>query len=214
MGQHKTGTINVSSGSPVVTGNLTSWSTSVIAVGDAFSVRGDSAIYTVGSIDASTQITLTSSYVGATLSAADYSITTDWTPNFVIGEIFYGDRDWPIHLTVNTIRKIDSILAAKFQTVQSKSIASTSATSIALSTAEYDKSVLYLTGDITTNMTVLLPSTPTGQIWTVFNRTSGAFTVNMGNTAGSSAVEIAQDKQAQVLTFGTVGILRVSADCS
>ena len=149
-----------------------------------------------------------------TSTAKEYQITTDFTPYFGIGEIFYGDRDWPIHLTVNTIRKIDSILAAKFQTVQSKSIASTSATSIALSTAEYDKSVLYLTGDITTNMTVLLPSTPTGQIWTVFNRTSGAFTVNMGNTAGSSAVEIAQDKQAQVLTFGTVGILRVSADCS
>ncbi len=54
---------------------------------------------------------LSAPYSGASKESALYQITRDFTPNFGFAEINIGDQDWPVHLTQETIRKIDTVLA-------------------------------------------------------------------------------------------------------
>jgi hypothetical protein len=108
MGQYRTGTVSVTAGSAVVSGNGTTWLTNV-EVGDSFKVSEIDAIMDVQSVDSDTQITLTTPWSGSTLADQGYQICRDFTPNLSLPEIWAGDRDWPFHLT-QALRKIDDIL--------------------------------------------------------------------------------------------------------
>lgn len=114
MAQYTTGSADVTNGSQTVTGNGTSWLANASA-GDAFNINGGSAVYTIGSVDSDTQITLASNYAGSTDTNLDYEISTDFTPNYNLYEPSAGDKDWPILLTQKTIRKIDTQLASQWQ---------------------------------------------------------------------------------------------------
>lgn len=99
MSQYKTGTVDVTNGSSVVTGTGTKWSSSVSA-GDVFVVVGDSVSYTVASVASDTQLTLSAPYrctssncSGSPLAQtnASYSSTSDSTTYLGAPKLASGD---------------------------------------------------------------------------------------------------------------------------
>ena len=110
MSQYKAYTVNVTNGSITVTGDLTAFLTNV-SPGDSFLVAGELVTYAVAAVVSDTQLTLASPYQGDTASAVAYRISRDFTPNYNLAELSKGDADWPVILTVETIRKLDSIIA-------------------------------------------------------------------------------------------------------
>lgn len=111
MAQYTTGTVSVTNGSSTVTGTGTAFTTNVTA-GDSFKVAAGLVTYTVASVTDNTHLVLTANYAEASGSGLNYQIARDWTPNYDLGEVNIGDVDWAIHLTQNTIRKLDTILAS------------------------------------------------------------------------------------------------------
>ena len=109
--QYRSGSVTVASGESVVIGQSTAFLSNVKA-GDLFKKIGQSAIYTVGSVDSDTQITLTSKYVGSGESGVLYTVTKDFTPNMSLPEVGVGDKDWPYLLT-NALRLIDTLATTK-----------------------------------------------------------------------------------------------------
>jgi len=95
MAQYKTGTVEVTNGSTVVTGTSTTWVTSLITAGYSFLVTiangGDGILYDVASVDSETQITLTTVYNGDTNATALYAIQKDYTSPDNIPELTNGD---------------------------------------------------------------------------------------------------------------------------
>jgi len=98
MSQYKTGTITLFSGQQCVSGEGTAFLTNV-AVGNLLKRRSENAIYTVGAVTTDTTLDLTANYVGASVSGEEYQITTDFTDNYDVPEIWPGDKDWAYHLT-------------------------------------------------------------------------------------------------------------------
>lgn len=80
--QYKTGTVSVTNGSATVTGSGTAWTTNVDP-GDLFLRRGDAVTYLVAAVVSDTQLTLSTTYQGATATGQTYAVTRDFTP-------FYG----------------------------------------------------------------------------------------------------------------------------
>ena len=205
MGQYQTGTVNLTNGSPVVTGNSTNWSTSVISVGDLFSKYGETAIYQIASIDSTSQITLTTNYVGTDSTSVYYEITTDWTPNFSLAEISAGDRDWPIHLTVGMIRKLDTLLGYRLQGIYNKTIDSTA--DFTITYPNYENKILQFSGSIGSTVNIIVPLIPYRQ-WIVYNGNTGSIIIK---GATGSGVTIESGKRCIIYSNGT-DIVRVTAD--
>lgn len=108
MSQYNTGTVSVTNGSAVVTGASTAFSANVTA-GDMFTVVGDNAFYTVGSIDSDTQLTLAANYAGVTGSARPYTLVTDFTTNLGFPVPNQGDIETAL-VVKRAIEEIDSEL--------------------------------------------------------------------------------------------------------
>lgn len=81
-----------------------------------------------------------------------------------------------------------------------KSIAGGAGTTV-LTAAEASNDILELTGAITGNRVVEVPAYPTKQ-WTVFNNTSGAFTVTV-KVNGQTGIVVASTKTAILYSNGT-----------
>lgn len=79
MAQYRIGTVDVTSGSPVVQGFNTLWLANV-GQGDVFVVRDGGVSYEVGSVDSNTQLTLTAPWAGPSLLNTTYGITRDFSP--------------------------------------------------------------------------------------------------------------------------------------
>ena len=92
MAQYRSGTVDVTNASQVVTGTLTLWS-APISAGDLFTIDGSTVLYEIGSVDSDTQITLNANYAGTTETGLTYSISRDFTPNFQIPFLSKGDID-------------------------------------------------------------------------------------------------------------------------
>jgi len=69
---YTTGTVSVTQDSTTVTGSETSWTSSM--VGRYIKIADDDEYYEISSVDSSTQITLTSAYIGSTASGQSYTI--------------------------------------------------------------------------------------------------------------------------------------------
>jgi len=110
MSQYTQYTVSVTNNSAVVTGATGTKFITKVAPGNAFKIKNDVVLYQVSSVDSDTQLTLTAPYKGSTAYNVQYQVTTDYTPNFGFAEVNVGDQDWPVHLTTNTIRKIDQVL--------------------------------------------------------------------------------------------------------
>lgn len=84
-GTHKwatsSGTVSVTTGNAVVTAAGNDWSE--VLAGDTFQVDGDTATYTVLTVDGAAQITLTAVYAGTTDGNATYQITDTETLDFI-----------------------------------------------------------------------------------------------------------------------------------
>lgn len=108
--QVRTGTVTVTSNSPTVTGEGTSW-LNVVLPGAMFLVRGDATPYYVAQVVSNTQITLSAPYQGATRGNQFYWITTSFTPNknYPIPE--NGDVD-PALILSRAIAEIDADMGA------------------------------------------------------------------------------------------------------
>ena len=106
MAQYNTGSVTLTHDSPVVTGQNTAFLTNV-SIGDLFKRLNQNTLYEVAAIDSDTQLQLSANYAGSGESAASYTITRNFTPNFNIPEISSGDRDWPYVLT-RGLRIIDA----------------------------------------------------------------------------------------------------------
>jgi len=133
MPQYQTGTVDVTSGSNVVTGHGTSWLKN-ISTGDSFMVNGINVHYQVASVDSDTQITLTANWVGATATYQNYNIVRDFTQNYGFPEIGFGDRQWPFRLS-QALRAIDSRLAILAARVETKATTTTSSSTTTTTTA-------------------------------------------------------------------------------
>ena len=120
--QYKTGSISLVNGNNQVSGSNTEWA-SYVEVGDAFKVKSENAIYSIAAVDSNTTITLTVNYAGTTGSNLEYQIASDFTPNLGLYESADGDRDWPYHMTVNTIRKLDTAIGQNLHTTSTPTVA-------------------------------------------------------------------------------------------
>jgi hypothetical protein len=114
--QYTVNSVNITNSTNTVTGNSTEFIGANallpnVKPGDSFKIEGDEVIYTISSVPSNTSLTLSTSYVGPTVINALYQIARDFTPNLGLAEINPGDRDWAIHLTNGTIRRIDTLLA-------------------------------------------------------------------------------------------------------
>lgn len=72
---------------------------------------------------------------------------------------------------------------------------------ITLTDAEVSNAVIALTGTLTSNLVVVVPTT-NKRVWSFFNNTTGAFTVTVKTPSGTG-VTIAQGKRNSVYTDGT-----------
>ena len=109
MSLYKTGTVSLTAGSNVVTGDGTAFVANVVG-GNDFKVSGENAEYNVISVDSDTQIKISPNYAGTTGSGKAYSISRDYTQAYGLTEVEPGDTDWPFRQTQN-LRKIDSLIA-------------------------------------------------------------------------------------------------------
>ena len=80
MSQYTFGSVSVTNGSAVVTGTSTEF-TANVDPGDTFKVIEDDVFYYIASVDSDTQITLTSTYQGATKPNVPYLINKDFSAN-------------------------------------------------------------------------------------------------------------------------------------
>lgn len=112
MAQYKTGTVDVTNGSAVVTGNGTSW-TANVAASDGFTVVGDGVAYDVASVDSDTQITLSSTYQGTSDTGVSYAIWRDFTSPDNIPELSQGDLETATIFT-RAMRRIQTLFDAAF----------------------------------------------------------------------------------------------------
>jgi len=102
MAQYKTGKVSITHGSTAVVGYSTTWDDDGITPGWIFTVKGESNIYWIDSVDSNTEITLSQNYYnpnGVDLYNASYSIVQDYTTNYEWPKIANTDYNW-----VNVIR--------------------------------------------------------------------------------------------------------------
>lgn len=92
MAQYKTGTVDLTNASAVVTGTNTAWDGEVNA-GDLFTIIGTGVNYEVASLGspANTTLNLSAPYAGTTLSDQSYVISRDFTPIHGIPYVNKGD---------------------------------------------------------------------------------------------------------------------------
>ena len=108
MSQYNTGTVAVTNGSATVTGTGTAFTANVTA-GDFFTVVGDNAFYTVGSVDSNTQLTLAANYAGLTASGKAYTLARDFTTNLGFPVPNQGDIETAL-VVKRAIEEIDAEL--------------------------------------------------------------------------------------------------------
>jgi len=107
MSQYRTGTVKVVQGSNAVSGEGCAWLTNNVQAGYTFKILENDALYTIGAVPTELTLSLTSPYVGSSVSGETYQIGRDFTNNYDFPEIWTGDRDWPFHLT-QALRLIDT----------------------------------------------------------------------------------------------------------
>ncbi len=115
MSQYKTGTASVTNLNEKVyiTGDGVDLQGNV-SVGQTFKRKDENAIYNILDIDedgGGEFIKIAPAYQGATATGVEYQITRDFTPNLALTEMNEGDVDWPFHITVGVIRKLDTLLS-------------------------------------------------------------------------------------------------------
>jgi len=110
MAQYRSGTVSVTNGSNVITGDITVFLTNVVS-GDLFSVVGSGVTYEVASIVDDTSLLLSVPYGGTTATGASYIIARDFTPNLKLPYVQKGDVETATILKAQAVI-IDAFVAA------------------------------------------------------------------------------------------------------
>ena len=152
--QYTTGTVSVNEGSSTVTGSTTDFVTAAIQAGWGFKVNEISAIYTIASVVTTTTLLLSAAWASGTVTNQTYQITTDYTPNFEFAELNVGDKDWPVHMTQEFIRPLDTVLQEQKDTMIGHNLLTNSGFGVwSNASAETTGSNLITNGDFTTTIT-------------------------------------------------------------
>lgn len=93
------------------------------------------------------------------------------------------------------------IIDASFGGVTTLNVAGISGT-VTLTAAQYRPPMIAITGAQTANINYQLPS-GVGGFWSVYNGTSGAYTITISSAGGGSTVGIAQGHRINILSDGT-----------
>lgn len=203
---YRTGTAAVTNGSAAVVGTGTLWATQA-SVGDIF-VGPDVANYEITSITDDTHLAVkqlngTAAYAGATLSAQPYAIIRNFTstlPAQLASQLAAMMTAWhvttdeltawlsgsgtvPVHDSIGNVYNVQTpaALNATLSGRLSKSVAG--AANVALTTSEASNLFVELTGVLTDNIAVIVPTS--ARSYFVANLTSGAFTVTVKTAAGT-----------------------------
>lgn len=113
MSQYRTGTVTVISGSNVVLGQGTSWTSSnLITAGNTslFNIIGSNRAYEIASVTSTARLTLTTSFVGVSAVRVAYAITKDFTPNHDLP--FFEPGDDTSAVLGKLVQKLDAIIPA------------------------------------------------------------------------------------------------------
>lgn len=212
MTWYKTGTITVTNGSATVSGSGTLWTD----VGTLFSgdilYAPDGKLYEILSINSNTGITLTSNYLGSTLSGQAYNIMPiGLLPSALAQQVktalsaattastsavrfdtnaqgLTGTQQINARTNIAALAAVDVGFGRL-----SKSVAG--GVDVTLSTAEASNQFIELTGTITANINVIVPAA--ARLFYVYNSTSGAFTVTIKTPSGTG-VAVAQGGRAML----------------
>jgi len=123
-------------------------------------------------------------------------MTTTYTTNKNLGEPAVGDTGWGT--TLNTsITAIDNAFGGK-TTLTVTGVSGT----VTLTASQYQVLYLYITGTLTANVTYSIPSGVGGQ-WTVYNNTTGSYTVTIASAGGGSSYTVVQSGRTVLLSDGT-----------
>jgi hypothetical protein len=119
------------------------------------------------------------------------------TTNKDLAQPAVNSTNWDVPLNANT-GVIDAALGGN----TTKSATGVGTTPVVLTTSEYQKLILTITGTLTANVTYQIPSGVGGQ-WIVRNGTSGAFTVTISSGGGGTTFVAPQGFARTVYSDGT-----------
>jgi hypothetical protein len=119
------------------------------------------------------------------------------TTNKDLDQPALNSTNWDVPLNANF-----GVLDAALGGNTTKSVTGVGTTPVVLTTAEYQKLILTLTGTLTANVNYQIPSSVGGQ-WIVRNGTSGAFTVTISSGGGGTTFVAPQGFARTVYSDGT-----------
>lgn len=189
MSQYTTGTVDVTNGSAAVVGTGTAFLANV-TVGAVFTKSASGVPYVVGAVADDTHLTLSSNYAGTTESGISYSITNSFTPNLGLPYPDQGDID-----TATILKRMALMLDGG---ALSKSVAGSA--DVTLTSAEARNDILVLTGALTGNINVIVPTIKAA--WIVHNNTSGNYTLTV-KTAAGTGIAVTQGQKNILYGDGT-----------
>ncbi len=173
MGQYQIGTVNVTNGSAIITGNGTLW-LETISISDLFMIRDASVHYTVLTVDSNIQITLSANYVGATATYQSYQIIRNFTTNYSFPEIEFGDFNWP-YIVTEALILVDTQIRTLADRIETKPVGTTTTTSTTSSTTT------------TTSTTSTTSSTTSSTSSTISTTSSTSSTISTTSTTTTTS---------------------------
>lgn len=224
MAWYKSGSVNVTNGNATVYGNGTLWvDVSILYPGDIW-VGPDGRLYEVLSIQSNTQLTLASTYLGATANTQSYAImpigllpsalaqqvkTTLSTANTALSQTVRFDTNQ--NLTSGQMATARSNIGATTAAdvgmgLLSKSVAG--GVDVVLSTAEAANLFYEFTGALTANINVVVPVNV--RQFFVRNATTGAYTLTV-KTPNGTGIKVLQGTRMHLECDGT-NVLEPTSD--
>jgi hypothetical protein len=211
MSWYKTGTTSQTNGNPTVYGTGTAWvDAGLLNIGDVY-VGPDLKLYEIASIQSNTQLTLASNYLSATVAGAAYSIL----PIGLLPSALALQVKTTLNTASTAISSAVLSTAAQGLTTQQQanaranilalgaadvgfgrlSLSVAGGATVTLTTAQATNQFLEFTGTLTSNISVVVPTT--ARLYSVSNLTTGAYTLTV-KTAAGTGVEVAQGEHAFV----------------
>jgi hypothetical protein len=216
MAWYKSGSVNVANGNAIVYGNGTLWvDVSILCPGDVW-VGPDARLYEILSIQSNTQLTLASTYLGATANTQSYAImpigllpsalaqqvkTTLSTANTALSQAvrFDANQNLTSGQKATARSNIGATAAADVGLgLLSKSVAG--GVDVTLTTDEAANLFYEFTGALTANINVVVP----GNVRQFFvrNATTGAYTLTVKTVSGTG-VKVLQGARTHLECDGT-----------
>lgn len=119
------------------------------------------------------------------------------TTNKSLAQPANNSSSWDVPLNANF-----GVIDAALGSTTSINVTAVSAVPVTLTSAQYQSLIIKFTGTLSNNVRYDLPSGVGGQ-WTVYNNTSGSYTVTLGSLGGGTTVAVTQSAKAILASDGT-----------